>query len=282
VWPFKIYSMYLRKSVAAPSGQIGPGAAKPKNPNVKIIFVDELLSSPQRNAAGIVMEGNYTFKPNGKMIEVYMTGKKQKLNYENEGDVDEESIKQMFEGSHPGNSKEIKELIQNLIGKDVIILSGDCTKNSFEVFGTECAPMRLKPTGVIDDTRTGHDLSFEQTQATEFLPGTFEGAVVLAAPFNATSEDLALTKANGNQYKLATDTDGTELDIASLDHDHGAVISLIGNGGNNPFVLSSGVATAATVVLLEGADWAAQDDAVIDLKVFKSGNITYLFEQKRA
>jgi len=61
--------------------------------------------------------------------------------------------------------------------------------------------MRLKPTGVIDDTRTGHDLSFEQTQATEFLPGTFEGAVVLAAPFNATSEDLALTKANGNRVQ---------------------------------------------------------------------------------
>jgi len=72
--------------------------------------VDELLSSPQRNAAGIVMEGNYTFKPNGKMIEVYMTGKKQKLNYENEGDVDEESIKQMFEGSTPATVKRSRSL----------------------------------------------------------------------------------------------------------------------------------------------------------------------------
>ena len=273
--------MYIRNSVAAPTGTIGPGAAKPKNPNVKIIFVDELLSSPQRNAAGIVMEGNYTFKPNGKMIEVYMTGKKQKLNYENEGDVDEESIKQMFEGSHPGNSREIKELIQNLIGKDVIVLSGDCTKNSFEVFGTVCAPMRLKPTGVIDDTRTGHDLIFEQTQATAFLPGTYEGSIVLAAPYNAADADLAITKANGNQYKLAPDAAGGSLDIASLDHDHGAVITLIGSGGANPSVLSTGAATAATVVLKDGTDWAAQDDAVIDLKVFKSGSVSYLIEQKR-
>jgi len=93
---------------------------------------------------------------------------------------------------------------------------------------------------------------------------------------------LALTKANGNQYKLATDTDGSELDIASLDHDHGAVISLIGSGGSNPSVLSSGVSTAATVVLKGGTDWAAQDDAVIDLKVYKAGATTYLIEQKRA
>jgi len=274
-------TMYIRKSVAAPSGTIGPGAAKPKNPNVKIIFTDELLSWPQRDAAGILMDGNFVFRPNGKMIEVYMTGKKQKLNYENEGDVDEESIKQMFEGSHPGNSRDIKELVQNLLGKDIIILSGDCNSNSFEMFGTPCAPMRIKPVGVFDDTRTAHDLKFEQTQATAFLPATFEGAIVLAAPFNAPDENLALTKANGFQYKLAQDALGTALDIASLDHDHGAVISLIGSGGADPFVLSTGAATAATVILKDGTDWAAQDDAVLDLKVYRAGATTYLIEQKR-
>ena len=271
---------YIRKSVPAPQG-IGPGAAKPKNPNVKIIFVDELLSWPDRDDAGILMAGNFVFKPNGKMIEVYMTGKKQKLNYENVGDVDEESIKQMFEGAYPGNTREIKELVQNVLGKDVIILSGDCQGNSFEMLGTPCAPMRIKPTGVIDDSRTGHDLKFEQTQATAYLPAIFEGAIVLADPFAAPDENLALTVANGHQYKLAQNALGTALAIANLDHLHGAVISLIGSGGDNPYVLSSGVSTAATVILKDGTDWAAADDAVLDLKVYAAGGTTYLIEQKR-
>lgn len=271
---------FFRKSIPAPSG-IGPGAAKPKSPNVKIIFVDELVSWPERDDAGIRTVGNFVFSPNGKMIEVYMTPKKQKLNYDNEGDVDEESIKQMFEASHPGNSIDIKELIQNTLGKDVIILSGDCQGDTFEMFGTPCSPMRIKPTGVIDDTRTGHDFVFEQTQVTKWLPATFDGQIILAAPFDAPNENLNLTIANGFQYKLAQDAAGTALDIASLDHPHGTVISLIGSGGANPYVLSSGAKTAATVILLDGTDWAATDGAVLDVKVYAAGGTTYLIEQKR-
>lgn len=271
---------YVRKSVAAPQG-IGPGSAKPKNPNVKIIFTDELVSWPELDSAGIKTVGNFVFAPGGKMIEVYMTGKKQKLNYENEGDVDEESIKQMFSGSHPGNSVEIKELIQNCIGKDLIILSGDCQGNTYEMFGTKCAPMRIKPAGVIDDTRTGHDMNFEQTQATAYLPATFDGQIILAAPFEAPDENLNLTKANGFQFKLAEDAAGTALTVAAMDHDHGTVVTLIGDGGANPFVLSSGVAGAVTVVLKDGTDWAAAEGAYIDLKVFTAGATTYLIEQKR-
>jgi hypothetical protein len=47
-------------------------------------------------------------------------------------------------------------------------------------------------------------------------------------------------------------------------------------------VLSGGAATAATVILKDNTDWAAAENAVLDLKVYKAGATTYLIEQKRA
>lgn len=272
---------YTRKSLAAPQG-IAPGAAKPKNPNVTIIFVDDILTWPVRDDGGIKLLGNFVMKSGASMIQVYMTPKKQKPAYTGEGEVDAEVVPQKFEASSPGNSLDLRELIQNTLGKDVIILSGDCQGTSFDMYGTPCSPLRLKPSGVFDDTRTAHDLLFEQPLATGYLPALYEGTLSFAAPFAAADENLALTIANGTRFKIPTDTLGTALDVASIDHEHGTVLSLIGSGGSDPMVLSGGAATAATVILKDNTDWAAAENAVIDLKVYKAGATTYLIEQKRA
>jgi hypothetical protein len=272
---------YIRKSVASPGG-ISPGSPKPKNANVTILFVEDILSWPTRDASGIKYEGNFVMKSGASMIQVYMTAKRQKPGYTGEGEVDEEVIKQTFEGAHPGNSLDIREFIQNCIGKDVVIMSGDCQGSTFDVYGTPCSPMRMKPTGVLDDTRTGHDMVFEQSLGTGYLPALYEGTLSFAAPFAAADENLALTIANGTRFKIPTDTLGTALDVASIDHEHGTVLSLIGSGGSDPMVLSGGAATAATVILKDNTDWAAAENAVIDLKVYKAGATTYLIEQKRA
>lgn len=271
---------YIRKSVPAPGGT-SPGSPTPKNPNVTIIFGDDVLSTPARDDGGIKMLGNFVLKSGAKMLQIYMTAKKQKPSFEGDGDVDELVITQKFEGSYPGNSLDIKEFIQQTIGRDVIVLYGTCTDAKYEVYGTPCSPMRLKPSFTADDTKTGYTLMFEQTLGTGMLPGTYEGAIVLEEPTDAADENLALTKANGTQYLLATDAVGTALVVASIDHDHGTVISLIGSGGVDPFVLSSGVSTAATVVLKDGTDWAATKNAVLNLRVYKAGATTYLIEENR-
>ncbi len=272
--------MYVRKSVAAPQG-ISPGSAQPKRPNVTIIFADDILSYPERDSKGILLLGNFVMKPNAAMIQVYMTPKKQKPSYAGEGDVDELIVPQQFEASHPGNSLEIRELIQNTIGKDVIILSGDCQGNDFDMYGTPCSPLRLTPSGTFDDTKTGHDLMFKQPLGTGFLPALYQGALALGAPVAAPDATLDLLVASGFQYKLPADAAGAAIDTTSIDHEHGAVISLIGSGGADPSTLSSGAGTAATVILKAG-EWAALDNASIDLMVYIDGATTYLIEQKRS
>lgn len=276
-------SAYIRKSVAA-AGGISPGSPTPKSPNVTIMLADDILSRPSRDDGGVLLEGNYVMKPGATMYQVYMTAKKQKPGFDGEGDVDELVLPHKFEGYYPGNSLDIKEFIQNIVGRDLIIMYGVCTGNDFEVYGTDCAPMRLKPSFAADDTKTGYTLMFEQTLGTGYLPATYRGSIVLAEPFAQADENLALLKANGTQFKLAPDAAGTALDVASFDHDHGTVLSLIGSGGADPFVLSQGAQTgvaSVTVVLKDGTDWVAANNAVLDLKVFKAGATTYLIEQKR-
>lgn len=133
--------MYVRKSIPAPQG-IAPGAAKPKAPNVTIIFVDDILSWPVRDSKGVRLLGNFVMKTGTSMIQVYMTPKKQKPGYTGEGEVDAEVVPHKFEAAHPGNSIDVRELVQNTLGKDVIILSGDCQGTSFDMFGTPCSPLR--------------------------------------------------------------------------------------------------------------------------------------------
>lgn len=272
---------YIRKSVASPGG-ISPGSPTPKNANVTIVFADDVLSSPSRDDGGIKMQGNYVLKSGATMIQVYMTAKKQKPGYESDGDVDELVITQKFEASYPGNSLEIKEFIQNTIGKDLIIMYGTCTGSKYEVYGTACSPMRLKPSFEADDTKTGHTLMFEQTLGTGYLPATYEGTIALAEPNAAADANLDLLVADGAQYRLPADAAGAAIDIASIDHLHGTIISLIGSGGADPSVLSAGAATAATVILKDGTDWAATNNAVLDLRVYIAGATTYLIEEKRA
>jgi len=276
--------MYQRKSVGVAPG-VSPGSPTPKNANVTIIFADDVLSRPQRDEGGVKMLGNFVLKPGAQMLQVYMTAKKQKPGFEGAGDVDELTITQKFEGMYPGNSLEIKEFIQNTIGKDVIVMYGTCVGKIYEVYGTACSPMRLKPSFTADDTKTGYTLSFEQTLGTGSLPGTYEGEIILADPFAQADENLALLQANGVQYQLSEDAAATALDVFSLDHEHGTVISLIGAGGADPYVLSQGAQTGVatvTVILKDGTDWAAAKNAVLDLRVYEAGGTTYLIEEKRA
>src|SRR5690606_2443031 len=102
--------------------------------------------------------------------------------YESEGEVDELVINQTFEGSHPGDGLEINELIQNWIGKDIILIYGSCTSTVKRVYGTKCSPMRLLPSFESSDTKTGHTLVFEQSLGTGYLPGWYEGALSFAEP----------------------------------------------------------------------------------------------------
>ena len=257
------------------------GSAAAKNPNVLIVAVKDIATWPPRNSKKVLMEGAFTLKPNAKIAEVYMTSSKTKAPYESDGDEDAISLKQKFEGEHPGTQLEINEFIADWLGEPCIVIHGSCQDAFKKVVGTACAPVQLKPAGQDDNDGRKHMLVFEQFAKTEWLPGHYTGPLPSVDPFAVVSSSaVALSPANGYVYQLPNYTTTAPIVIATNTLQHGDVITLIGGGGAGPSTLASGV-TDKSALLVAGTTWVGLAGAVIHLKVFRAGALTLFTEISR-
>ena len=258
----------------------GEGAAAANKPNVTMVRSEDVLARPTRDANGVKMTGDYVLKPGAKMFTVYMTPSKQVKNYTTDGDEDMETIKQKFEGSIPGDQLAAAEFVQNMMGVDVEIIAANCVDAYKRVYGTPCSPMKLKAEQTDDSSGRMTKLVFEQIVGSKYVPAFYEGNLVYGAP-TASDESVDVTVANGEQYQLEAFALGETIDIASTDRVAGDVITFIGGGGADPGAVSTGDHTAAKVLLVDGTDWTALEDATITFKVFDDGTDTYFIEQNR-
>ncbi len=273
---------YIKKNVARANTGTSPGAYKAKKPNVTIVDNDDVLTFPDRDSKNVKQVGNYVLKPNARMIKIYMTPETIEASFEAEGPEDGKVFKQMFKGEHPGETLDIKEYIQNWLGRPVTVFEENCRNNVINTYGTPCSPLKLNPSFTSNKEGTKHIISFEQPNPTEFLPGYYEGTLSFGDPFAVVAAVISLLIASGNTYKLKS-FDATEvLTIDAIDLEHGAIVSVIGGGGDDPATLATGVNGPVTIVTVNGTSWVALEDAVIDFRVFKAGGTTYLIEEKRA
>lgn len=272
---------YIKTSVPRANTGTSPGAFKAKIPNVAIVDADDIAVWPSRDSKNVKEVGNYVLKANARMIRIYMTPETIDAGFETEGPEDGKVFKATFKGDHPGESLEIKEMVQNWLGRPVIIFEENCRNSTINTYGTKCSPMKLNPSFSSNKEGTKHMISFEQPNPVEFLPGYYEGALTFGDPYENADENISLLEARGNFYKLPAFAAAEALDIAATDLEHGQVVSITGGGGGSPATLSNGAHTAVTVVLISGTQWIALADATICLKVFKAGATTYLIEEKR-
>lgn len=271
---------YIKVNLAAPSG-ISEGSGSGKD-QVVIILADDVAVYPPRDGNGVKMVGNFVPKANAKMVTLYTTKSKGEAPVDSDGDEDSISIKQMFNCQHPGNRLEVKEFVQNFLGKNVYVLHKSCQDNFFEVMGTPCAPLQLKPKKTDTNDARFWSLNFEAYAKSAFVPGHYEGELVLDAPFVVTAaNEVPFLDENGSQYKLPATTTTTAIGADGIDMAHGKYVTLIGSGGTTPATASQGVAGDVTFVLKSGTAWTALEGAVLQLQVFKAGATTYLFELSR-
>lgn len=256
---------YIPKSVTKPRGKGSPGAAAPKKPNVTVVRVSDVLSFPERDGKKVLMLGSFVMKPNAPMFQIYMTPSTIDAPYETEGDEDAEQIKQTFKGDSPGDELELNEFIQNILGEDILIISGSCVDDFKKVYGTPCAPMKLKVTGQDNKDGRKKTLSFEQSVATSLLPGHYTGEIVLEDPFAAVGHDLTVG-ANTLMQKLPSSAVATDITVTTVTAEADSIVTLIGGGGAADATLEP----AANVLLKGGANWTALEGAVIHFKVFEA------------
>lgn len=274
----------ILKSVPKPARR-SAGAPTPKEPNLTAIRSSDILAWPAIGAGGVVLNGNFILKDGFEMLQIYLTSSKQAGSGESEGDEDAVGITQKFEGSHPGNSVEIREFVNGALGEDWILIAGTCRDDNKTVYGTHCSPMKMKPAFQDDNDGTMWNVVFEQTQRTDQVPYNYTGSLSFDAPVTVVPETIALTVANRYRYQLEASTiAATAVEFASNELAHGEVVSLIGGGGSDPAVLTSGPGTtepSIDVILAEASDWTALKNATISFQVFKAGATTYLIEQTR-
>lgn len=272
---------YAKIKLTKPSG-ISDGAGSGKN-KVVIVDAEDVLVYPPRDANGVLMLGSFVLKSGAKMQEFYTTKSKGEAPVESDGDEDAQSIKQMFNCQHPGNKLAVKEFVQFWFGKSVYIFHTSCTDDFTEVMGTPCAPLQLKPSKTDSNDARFWSMKFEAYAKSAYVPGHYVGNLIFENPTAvADATVLELLKANGSQYKLAATSATTVASVHVIDLDHDQIVTLIGQGGSTPTTLVQGVSGEVTVALKAGTTWTALDGAVIQLKVFKAGSITYLLELSRA
>lgn len=272
--------MYLFPNLTKPAG-ISPGSGSGK---YQVIIIDAAGVSffPPRDGNGVKMLGNFALKANYKMVEFYTTKSKGEAPVESDGDEDSITMKQMFNTQFPGNKLAIKEFVQNWLGRNVYVLHRACDDDFYEVMGTPCAPLQLKPAKTDSNDAKFWALKFEAFAKSPLVPGHYEGALIFAAPVDvadATVIDVDTT--TNSQYKLAPTAAATVAAFDTVVAEDGDVITLIGSGGATATTLAQTLVGSKPVVLKDGVTWTALDGAMIHLQVHKAGATTLFLEVSR-
>jgi hypothetical protein len=212
-----------------------------------------------------------------------MTPSKFTASTESEGDEDAISIKHKVETEAPGDSLELNEFLHNWTGVNVIIVFGSCSDTFRKSYGTKCAPLQLKPGTQDNNDARKATLVFEQMAKSKFRPGHYTGVISYALPYQAANVAFNINPVNGNIYQLPALGVTAAIAPAEVSLEHGQIVTFIGGGGVAPATLSNGSASAAEVLLKDGAQWIGLLNAVIHLQVFVGlDDVPYLIEVSRA
>ena len=262
--------MYVKTNIPRPAKG---GARESKDPNIVIVPIDSVLTTPAKDAKGVRYDGAFVFKNGEYAIKVYGTPSTFTPTKTGDGDEDNIALTQGYAFMHPGDSLEINELIQNFMNVPVMVFEriGACGAPNayYKVYGDCSAPLYLKPEFEGTNESTKNNLKFESFTKTQNVPGFYYGNLtfdtvkaVIAA--DVVTPDVAL---GAGEYQLTDNAAATAI-TDLVNGAAGDVITLLGSGGANP----SSIANAeAAFQLYEGVDWSALAGSAITLKAYKNG-----------
>lgn len=268
---------YVKTSVRKPQGNKSPGASAPKDPNVTIIDVEDILVWAERDEKGVLISGSHVMKPNARMISYYATPSSIVPSYETEGDEDAVSFVHKVETASPGDELELNELIQNWTGRNAIVILGSCSDKFRKQYGSKCAPLQLKPSMQDNNEGRKHILNWEQTARTGYVPAHYMGELTYAEPTAVSGASMTIDN-NNLLFRINASESGQEIGISANTADHGKIVTFVGSGGSDPAVLNAG----ENIILKSGANWTALENAVINLQVYKAGGTPKLIETSRS
>jgi hypothetical protein len=261
---------YIPINVVKPAKDAGVSNNTDK---ITIFDWNDVVSGYQRDAKGVVIPGSLVLKSGAYMIQYYSTRTKTSPSMANEGDADSVSFKHNVDTMHPGDSKDILELIQNWTNANAGVIVEKCSGGSTRLYGDPCHPLQLKATGQ-DDGLRGQQLLWEGVGTISKVPAIYEGNLTLESPLAiVAADDTTPSVALGaGQYQLSENTAATEVSTLD-DAEHEEIYSLLGSGGAN----TSSITSAGDFALKDGITWNANAGSQITFKAFKTGANSFVF-----
>lgn len=265
--------MYIKRSVKRPEGNPGTGI-NPQN-MMSIIDIDDILSFPQRDSKGVVVDGDIILKPGCYSTDIYLTPGTVEITSNTDGDTDAMGFTPSIVGSHPGNKQEIREFKTNWLGRKCVIVMSYCNGQPKDLFGSPCNPMQMSVAYTGNRDANSSEFTFEQISKGDDI-AIYNGTVPSEEPLATVDAGATtITYAGEGQYQLQ----GGEAEIAAITGgSHGAIITLLGvASGVAPTIASGG-----QFLLKAGETFTASAGSQITFKAFQSGADAYTWiEQSR-
>ena len=272
--------MGMTMMVSLPKGvgslrQGGPAGIK----DVAYVFrKSDVVTMPQRDANGVLIEGDIILKPGAYMAELYGTQSKIEVKEMTEGDADQEGDKPSVTLVHPGSYLEVQEWFKANRHEDLFIVIDRCSGEP-ELYGECCNGLRLKREKTLNGTETSNKFTFEAPVAGD-VAAIYRGAItkegyVATADADATTIDVA---AGEGMYRTGVNTEATALtDLENAVH--GKKYTLVGNSGAFP----TSITASTTFILKDGTAMSLIAGSQITFRAFKSGaSDIVFFEQSRS
>lgn len=175
--------MYTKVSI--PKKSDGAGCAVPKDPNVVVIFVEDIATEPTRLIGDVALSGNFTLTTGAKAIGLYLTPSTISAGYDAEGEADGRGFKHKVEGEHPGNDISLENFIEGAANKGMVVLVKSCdgtSAGSVKAYGSKCNPLFITPESTDSKEANKTKVSFAQEMPQAFLPGVYTGTMPDLAP----------------------------------------------------------------------------------------------------
>ena len=132
---------YIKTSVPRPAGSPGKGIT-PKDV-LTLIDVEDIVSFPPRDGAGVVLVGDIAVKPSAYSVDLYITPGTVELASNGEGETDAKGFTPSVKGKHPGNKREVREFKTNWLGRHCIAILQYCNGEPADIIGSPCNPIEM-------------------------------------------------------------------------------------------------------------------------------------------
>lgn len=254
---------YVKASVRRPAGNPGNGI-QPKDQLV-IYDVDDILSFPPRNDAGVVIEEDIVMKAGRYAIGIYLTPGTAEISSNSDGETGRrKAIRLPLSSIIPVTNQEIREFKTNWLSKKCIVVLRYCSGKPADLIGTPCNPCKLSVSYTGSNESNTNELTFTQISKGDDI-AIYRGTDTLEEPVAVVeAEATDIDYQTDGQYQLSA---GAAKIAGVTGGSHGSVITLMGCSGVAPTVEKGG-----NFLLKGGKTFTASEGSQLTLRAFNDGS----------